>query len=553
LETDALLISNSDYKTLARDSRLFVQKTARSIVQIQPGTNNLADIVVFLEVLGYTKELIGRYGFGSIYGLAQHVYDFIDFYNDKEEDKDSLHLRETPIPTQRQRLAEGLGLIFPWLGSLLLLFLTGVSLWMALFLPKEITTLFVGGVFLGLVLMEGPLQAFHRLFTFNHEQGNLGEVKRTIKRCYLTVSIILAAVSLAIIAIATLLNFPYYLAGVVIVSMVTVSLHRASYMVIFALKKVKHLIIAYSGAFLTITAVYVFGDVVIQTDSTRYFAALVSAFVVLSVFSIIHHHQMMTKKSLIATSESVPHFYNPGTVTDRTIPSRFSVQLWETMPQFLFGVLYFVMLFADRVISWVYNPDILSDGGRLIEFNTAYHTGVDMSLLVMLAAAMVQYVAMAPIHIKINNIILNLKDGDAKRIDDFIRAEYKRIVLYSIIASVATASILILFAPQIAAQLGGAEKTVMLLRLAAVSNIFISLFVANNMFLFLLNKTKQLVYLVSISAAIVIVGGLVFGKSGFENIVVAYLISAVFAFIVSSIYARNTMKYAGDRFFSRYV
>ena len=85
-----MLISNSDYKTLTRESRLFVQKTSRSIVQIQQGVNNLADIVVFLEVLGYNKESVEKYGFKNLYELANHVYDFIDSYYDKEQDKQSL-------------------------------------------------------------------------------------------------------------------------------------------------------------------------------------------------------------------------------------------------------------------------------------------------------------------------------------------------------------------------------------------------------------------------------------------------------------------------------
>lgn len=522
-------------------------------MQIQQGVNNLADIVVFLEVLGYNKELVEKYGFENLYDLAQHVYDFIDSYYDKEQDKESMQLRAAPIPSQRQRLAEGLGMIFPWLGSLLLLFITGVSLWMALFLPKEITTLFVGGVFLGLLIMEGPMQAFHRLFTFHYEQGNLGEVKRVMKRCYLEVALILSAVTLIIIAASTLLGVPYHLAGVTIVSVVTVSLHRASYMVIFALKKIKHLITAYTSAFLTITVVYMFGDAVIPVDSTRYFVALGIAFAILSVFSIIHHHKMMAKKSLVVVTGNTPHFYNPGTVTDTTISSRFSIQLWETMPHFLFGTMYFVMLFADRVLSWIYNPDILPGSGKFIEFNTAYHTGVDMGLLVMLTAAMIQYVMMAPIHIRINNLILTLKIDEARKIDDFIRGQYIQLVLYSLISSAATAFVMVFFAPQISTYLGGTEKTVMLLQLASISNVFISLFIANNMFLSLLNKTKQLVCLVSISAAIVIVGGLILGKSGFENIVVAYLISAMFSFIVSTVYVNKSMKNAGNIFFSRYV
>lgn len=547
-----MLISNSDYKTLARDSRLFVQKTARSIVQIQNGVNNLADIVVFLEVLGYTKEQIEKYGFESLYALAQYVYDFIDFYYDKEEDKQSLQSFEVEIPTQKQRLAEGLGMIFPWLGSLLLLFLTGISLWMALSLPKEITTLFVGGVFLGLFLTEGPLQAFQRLFTFHYEQANLGEVKRIIKRCYLMVFAILSAASFLILYVATTYAIPYHLAGIAIVSMVTVSLHRTSYMTIFALKKIKHLIIAYSSALLAIAGVYFIGETAIPSDDTRYFVALSVAFAILSVFSILHHRKIMTKKSLAVVLENVPHFYNPGTVTDRTISSRFSVQLWEVLPNFLFGVMYFVMLFADRVISWAYNPDTLAQG-YVIEFNAAYHTGVDMGLLVILVSALVQYVVMAPIHIRINNLIVNLKIIDSQKIDDLVQHQYKRLVLYSLIASVSSASVLVIFAPQIVTQLSGTENTVMLLRFASIGNIFISLFAANNLFLFFLNKTKQLLYLVIASASIVIIGGLILGRSGFENIIFAYLISAVFSFASSSVYARKTLKNASNIFFSRYV
>ncbi|MFI5407060.1 MAG: hypothetical protein ACHQ1D_11180, partial [Nitrososphaerales archaeon] len=145
-----MLLTNSDnYKNLSRESRLFAQKTARSIVVIQQGVNNLADIVVLLEVLGYNNDIVTKNGFQNITELAKYIYDFIDLYYNEQQDKESIKSLVTPIPTTKQRLAEGLGMIFPWLGSLVLLFLTGVSLWMALSLPKELTTAFVGGVFLG--------------------------------------------------------------------------------------------------------------------------------------------------------------------------------------------------------------------------------------------------------------------------------------------------------------------------------------------------------------------------------------------------------------------
>jgi hypothetical protein len=223
------------------------------------------------------------------------------------------------------------------------------------------------------------------------------------------------------------------------------------------------------------------------------------------------------------------------------------------LPHFLFGTLYFSTLFADRVISWIYNPTIYNSGKQLLEFNSMYHAGADLALLVILSSSMLQYVLISPIHIRLNNMVIDLKISESDKIDHFLKKQYRQLILLSLMFSAITAILLVSFAPQIAAYLGGTEKTVMVLRLASFGNIFISLHAANQVFIVFLNKIKPLVYLSITTVAITVIGGMFLGKFGYENIVIAYLASAIFSFVVSTIYVRKIMRHASSVYFSKYV
>ncbi len=91
----------------SRDSRIFGLKTARSIAEIQQSVNNIADVVVFLEVLGYDNNTAKKNGFENLYELAKYVYQFMDAFDDsdmnKEETKKSF---SAPVPTKKQRLID---------------------------------------------------------------------------------------------------------------------------------------------------------------------------------------------------------------------------------------------------------------------------------------------------------------------------------------------------------------------------------------------------------------------------------------------------------------
>jgi len=43
-------------KIITKETRIFAQKVARSIIEIQPVVNNIVDIVGLLEILGYIEN-----------------------------------------------------------------------------------------------------------------------------------------------------------------------------------------------------------------------------------------------------------------------------------------------------------------------------------------------------------------------------------------------------------------------------------------------------------------------------------------------------------------
>jgi O-antigen/teichoic acid export membrane protein len=148
----------------------------------------------------------------------------------------------------------------------------------------------------------------------------------------------------------------------------------------------------------------------------------------------------------------------------------------------------------------------------------------------------------------------SLKVTEASKIDDFLRQRYKLLVMLSLIASTLVAAILIAFAPAIVSLLGGAEISVNIMRVAAVSNILISLFAANGIFILFMNRVKSLAIIAIAGISILGIGGVLLGSQyGFQNIVFAYFATATTIAILSSISVRKILKLGGSLFFSKYV
>jgi hypothetical protein len=188
-----------------------------------------------------------------------------------------------------------------------------------------------------------------------------------------------------------------------------------------------------------------------------------------------------------------------------------------------------------------------------ISFNSVYHIGADLALVILLPAMLVQYVIAAPIYVLVHNRAINIKVSEKNKIDQFLQHSYRRLLLSSIFVSVVAAVLLNLFSGEIMNILGGTDASARILLFASAGSVFLSVFGANSLYMIFLGRVKDLGLIAFVSAFVVAAGGIFAGQYGFENVVMAYVAGAAIAAIASCAVMASTIREAGSWLFSRYV
>lgn len=528
---------------------MFLEKAARSISELQPKIRTLAETVVFLEVLGYTNKMASDHGFQDLADLARGVLQFTGYYDKSFGEPAS---RMLPVPSIARRTAEAFGVAYPWFTSYAVLLIFGVSLWLAQIMPLDLTTAFVIGIYTGL-LISGGMGSFGRLFSFYDSQMNLSEVRRILKRFYSLLAVILIATTAGLYGVANLWNIPLQVATISVVSAVTLSAHMASYMVIFNRRRFRVIIYSYSAGLGALLCVYFLTANFVPDVVTRYFAALTTALIVLSIPAIYYNYSIF-KTSTNRKSMDEPNFFAHVSTIKETVRSRFGVQLWEILPFFVYGMLFFCVLFGDRVIAWIYNP-IHTVGGITypMVFNTAYHAGADSALMVLFPSLIIQYAMLAPLHAELHNMSLVSRVSEIRSIQQFLSRRYRRMIAATIVGTVLTAAVFILVEPALMTTLRVSSLSARIFDIAVISNVFMAVFAGNGMFLTFMNKVKTLCVIAIFGAAFVAAVGSVFGLSGFENIIYAYLGETILLSVLSTIAVGKNLARIASIHFARYV
>jgi len=509
--------------------------------------------MVFLEVLGYTQEDAKRAGFQDLFALAQQVYQRVEYYDDDSgRDAGPGTAQTLTIPSTRKRLVESLSLATPWLGGLALLYAFGVSLWLAWGLPIQDVTALMIGVLLGLLISEGPLQAFTRIFMFYQNQGNVSECSRALKRSYAAVTLLLAGAVAVLDLSSYYLRIPAELNALAIVGAVTISLHRIGYLPIYALKKTGVIVVSYGIALPLLVAVYEGSASIFPDAVTRYLVAMSAALSVLSVFAWYYSTKSLVIQ--VVNPPGVPNFYKSHYVNADTIRSRFSIQFWEALPQYLFGTFFFVMIFGDRVLSWLANP-IKSAGGVVYPmlFNSVYHAGADLALGILFPVAIVQYVMLSSVHEELHNLSTGLSVTQTDTVDVFLRRKHADVMKASLAVSAVAAILIVQFGPYEIAALGGSATSVHILYFAALGDLLLTVFIVNSAFMMLLNRPKTLAVMTALGAVMVISLGLILTSFGFQYIVLGYLAACVLLATASTAETSDLLKTPASLFYSRFV
>src|SRR5205085_5615623 len=154
---------------------------------------------------------------------------------------------------------------------------------------------------------------------------------------------------------------------------------------LYVLKMTENILAAYACAFAIMMAVFYALPDSGTNLAVRYFTSLAFSFCYLSLYSLYCHvvafRKIANPIGLDSESQSkIPFYKSQGTVK-KTLKSRFSVQSFELLPNFMSGLFFFVVLFGDRILSWLFNPQKLTISNTHVSFsfNNQYYACADLS------------------------------------------------------------------------------------------------------------------------------------------------------------------------------
>ncbi len=179
---------------------------ARRVLDRNPEPRNLRDVAVALESMGYTASGAEALGFDSVFDLATAVYELTYLYYVPHVDV-APERRRAPGGSSPTTTWPARGTAFPWIMSVVVLFVGRVALWSSLDATPQVAAMVSLAFFLAAVLAGGCSQMIGRKGTFYLLQKNYPLVRWTVSR-FLIYSV--AAASLAIALVYTFYIVPYY-------------------------------------------------------------------------------------------------------------------------------------------------------------------------------------------------------------------------------------------------------------------------------------------------------------------------------------------------------
>jgi len=149
--------------------------------------------------------------------------------------------------------------------------------------------------------------------------------------------------------------------------------------------------------------------------------------------------------------------------------------------------------------------------------------------------------------------VLELPASEMEKINRLLLSRYKKVLAATIMTSVLGLLVLDALSARIVAYFGGSGASAWIFSVATVANVFMAVFVANSLFLSVLKRVKVPAITSILCTLIVGAGGYMLAQSGFQNVVLAYLISSITATLISSLYVRRIVTRSGSIFLAKYV
>jgi hypothetical protein len=417
-------------------------------------------------------------------------------------------------------------------------------------MPVDVSTAIGLGVVLGLASTGGVQQFAAWKLIYYRSQGNAPLARFVMDRSLRWgLGVLVAVAALAGILEVTVIRLPTPLAALSVTFLILIGAYRLAMIPVFALKKFAALIFV-SGV--ALAAMFAASRILEAVGLDRVVGVVASQLLGLSVLlgtSVLLLSAFVFAERAEAPRADDPPFYARREAPANVRPPRFWALAFEGVPYLVYGTMYFVFLFGDRLMAW-FAPGL---GPLAVNYNSSYQIGADLALLLLVPITAVKF----PLMVRLAEYLeASSRIAPAVQPSGFVAAVVRfhdALLLRVVAAAVVFASLAFMFADGIVRFAGGDAQSVAVYRSALVGVVLFSVFLANAVFSMAFRRVRAMAALL-VAAAILNYGlGLLLSQtSGPAGIVLGFLVSATFLAGASSLYIVRMRQSADFVYFSAF-
>lgn len=471
---------------------MLIDSIARTVSEVEGEPKDHLEVAVILEILGYSDNDAREAGFCNLFELAKAVHGSVSRYSEPEYCREE----EKPRPNSIRLFLAGMFYNLGWMIMLMSLFLGGQSLWAAKGLPTEVSTAIGMGVLLGLVTTGGIQQFTAWKLIYYQTQGNNPLARFIMRRNLIFGFGILVVTALALIGVNTLaLGFPHSVILITIYFLALIGTYRIFATPIFAFRKFWALISVSISALVAMFASYFIFD---SMDMERVRAVVTSQSIGLAVLivSSVYFAYRYVFSEYEERDEDEPPFYARPDLPKRVKAPRYWVLAYEGIPFILYGTLYFVFIFGDRLVSW------LGAGPLMINYNRTYQIGVDLALLLLIPITGVKFTYLYTLSDYLEKNLKRIDTARSASFNDVLMSFYKRMFIGVSLFGILFVSVAFLAGDSIVAFAGGNAESATVFKWALLGILLFSLFLTNSVFSFCFRKHKAIVVVLALGCVL---------------------------------------------------
>jgi O-antigen/teichoic acid export membrane protein len=446
------------------------------------------ETAVILEALGYNDRDARAHGYADLFGFAAAVIEAAPPYEWHEPWVDTNGARQRA----KQSSFAGFFSNITWLLLLVTLFMGGHSLWAARDLTPEMGAATGLGVILGLAVSGGVQQFASWKISYYYLQGNLPLVRFVLWRTIIIgAGLLLATAAAGFFIVAD--GLPMDLAALSAAYVLLVGVYRLSTAPLLGLNRLR-----------SVFAVTLFGLSGMFTSYT-FFTEVGMDRLMSVLLSQVVGVALISGSSGVILGFAVGGFRAWSRPPARVLlvrpeelhnvrPPRLWALLFDSLPQLLFGTLFFLFLFADRLVLWVTSP--ARDAG----YNMAYQIGVDTALVMIVPISAIQFPLMRRLSERLEDVALRTGCGDASTFSASVGGVYRLLMVRMAGAAGAICALAFTLSNEIVGIAGGDSSSVGVFEAALVGIFFSALFLSTAAFVMTFRRIADMGALLLVAA-----------------------------------------------------